>query len=75
VRACARPLALDGRPLVGPVPGVEGLFVAAGHGPWGISTGPASAAHVAALVLGESAPRSASVAAATDAARFGAPPA
>jgi glycine/D-amino acid oxidase-like deaminating enzyme len=75
VRACARPLALDGRPLVGPVPGVEGLFLAAGHGPWGISTGPASAAHVAALVLGESDPRSASVAAATDAARLGAPPA
>jgi glycine/D-amino acid oxidase-like deaminating enzyme len=57
------------------VPGVERLFLAAGHGPWGISTGPASAALVAALVLGESDPRSASVAAATDAARFGAPPA
>jgi glycine/D-amino acid oxidase-like deaminating enzyme len=74
LRACARPLALDGRPLVGPVPGREALFIAAGHGPWGISTGPASAAHVAALVLGDPDIRSAQVAAATSAARFGAPP-
>jgi glycine/D-amino acid oxidase-like deaminating enzyme len=42
VRACARPLSLDGRPLIGRVPGVDGLWVAAGHGPWGISTGPAA---------------------------------
>jgi glycine/D-amino acid oxidase-like deaminating enzyme len=28
---------------VGALPGQEGLWVAAGHGPWGISTGPASA--------------------------------
>jgi glycine/D-amino acid oxidase-like deaminating enzyme len=28
---------------VGEVEGVEGLWVAAGHGPWGISTGPATA--------------------------------
>jgi glycine/D-amino acid oxidase-like deaminating enzyme len=75
LRACARPLALDGRPLVGAVPGVEGLFVAAGHGPWGISTGPASAAHVAALALGEPDPREPAVRAATDAGRLGAPPA
>ena len=75
LRACARPLALDGRPLVGEVPGVDGLFIAAGHGPWGISTGPASARHVAELVLGKPDPRTPVVAAATDAARFGAPPA
>jgi D-hydroxyproline dehydrogenase subunit beta len=74
LRACARPLALDGRPLVGAVPGIDRLFVAAGHGPWGISTGPASAVHVAALVLGEPDPRTSAVADATDAARFGPPP-
>jgi D-hydroxyproline dehydrogenase subunit beta len=74
LRACARPLSLDGRPLVGAVSGIERLFVAAGHGPWGISTGPASAAHVAAIVLGEPDPRTAAVGAATDPARFGAPP-
>ena len=41
-RVCARPLSIDGRPLIGRVPGVDGLWIAAGHGPWGISTGPAS---------------------------------
>jgi glycine/D-amino acid oxidase-like deaminating enzyme len=73
-RACARPVSADGRPLVGAVPGADGLFVAAGHGPWGLSTGPASARHVASLVLGEPDPRSPLVAAGTDAGRFGAPP-
>jgi glycine/D-amino acid oxidase-like deaminating enzyme len=43
VRACARPQSLDGRPLVGQAEGIEGLWIAAGHGPWGISTGPATA--------------------------------
>ena len=46
VRVCARPQSADSRPFIGPVKGVEGLFVCAGHGPWGISTGPASAALV-----------------------------
>jgi len=41
-RACARPQSFDGRPLVGAIPGVGGLFMAAGHGPWGISCGPAT---------------------------------
>ena len=31
-RACARPQSRDGRPLIGPVEGVEGVHVAAGHG-------------------------------------------
>jgi glycine/D-amino acid oxidase-like deaminating enzyme len=52
VRACARPMSADGRPLLGPLPGVEGLFVAAGHGPWGISLGPGSARLVADAVMG-----------------------
>lgn len=51
VRACARPQSFDGRPLLGPVPGVERLYVAAGHGPWGISTAPASARLVADTIL------------------------
>jgi glycine/D-amino acid oxidase-like deaminating enzyme len=75
LRACARPVTPDGRPLAGAVPGVEGLFVAAGHGPWGMSTGPATAAHVAALVVGEPDPRSSAVQEGTRADRFGAPPA
>ena len=34
-RSCARPLSVDGRPLIGRVPGTDGLWIAAGHGPWG----------------------------------------
>lgn len=51
-RRCARPVSLDGRPLIGSVPGIEGLYVCAGHGPWGITTGPASARLVADAILG-----------------------
>jgi glycine oxidase len=50
-RLCARPQSADGRPFIGPVAEVDGLFVCAGHGPWGISTGPASAAMVARAIL------------------------
>jgi glycine/D-amino acid oxidase-like deaminating enzyme len=51
-RACARPQSLDGRPLLGPAGAVDGLWVASGHGPWGISTGPASARLAADALLG-----------------------
>jgi glycine/D-amino acid oxidase-like deaminating enzyme len=51
-RACARPQSVDGRPLVGEFPGQEGLWVAAGHGPWGISTGPATARVAVDALLG-----------------------
>jgi len=50
-RMCARPQSVDGRPFVGPVGGADGLYVCAGHGPWGISTGPATAAIVARAIL------------------------
>ena len=50
-RMCARPQSVDGRPFIGAVGGIGGLFVCAGHGPWGISTGPASAAMAARAVL------------------------
>jgi glycine/D-amino acid oxidase-like deaminating enzyme len=55
LRACARPQSVDGRPLIGRVPGRDNVFIAAGHGPWGISTGPATAALVAHLILGRGA--------------------
>lgn len=55
-RMCARPQSIDGRPFIGAVPGIEGLFVCAGHGPWGISTGPATAAMAARAVLDGTAP-------------------
>jgi glycine/D-amino acid oxidase-like deaminating enzyme len=67
LRACARPVAVDGRPLVGAMPGFKGLFVAAGNGPWGISTGPATGRMIADLVLG----RDAGIPDALDPARFG----
>jgi glycine/D-amino acid oxidase-like deaminating enzyme len=50
-RSCARPASFDGRPLIGAVPHVDRLFVCAGHGAWGISTGPASARLVADAML------------------------
>jgi glycine/D-amino acid oxidase-like deaminating enzyme len=68
-RRCARPQSLDGRPLVGAAPGVDGLWIAAGHGPWGISTGPASGRMLADLIEG----RLAASPPALDPARFGAP--
>jgi D-hydroxyproline dehydrogenase subunit beta len=55
-RMCARPQSVDGRPFIGPVTGTGGLFVCAGHGPWGISTGPASAAMAARAVLDGTSP-------------------
>jgi glycine/D-amino acid oxidase-like deaminating enzyme len=71
VRACARPLSRDGRPLVGRVPGLDGCWIIAGHGPWGISTGPASGRILADLLTGAVA----GPPAALDPARFGSPPA
>jgi glycine/D-amino acid oxidase-like deaminating enzyme len=67
-RACARPQSLDGRPLAGPLAGAKGLFLAAGHGPWGISCGPATARIVVEAMLDGG-----SVPPALDPARFEAP--
>ncbi len=69
VRVCARPASADGRPLIGAVPGADGLFICAGHGPWGISTGPGSARLLAGLVLG----RDPGIPAEFDPSRFGSP--
>ena len=55
-RVCARPQSVDGRPFIGAVPMADGLYVCAGHGPWGISTGPASAAMAARAVLDKTRP-------------------
>ena len=53
-RACARPQSMDGRPLIGRIAEMPGLFICAGHGAWGISTGPASARMVVDDMLGRS---------------------
>jgi glycine/D-amino acid oxidase-like deaminating enzyme len=68
-RSCARPQSADGRPLVGRVPGRRGLYICAGHGPWGISTGPASARLVVDEILG----REPAIPSELDPARFGTP--
>jgi glycine/D-amino acid oxidase-like deaminating enzyme len=52
LRHCARPVSLDGRPLVGRATWSDGLWIAAGHGPWGISTGPGTARLLADAILG-----------------------
>ena len=49
-QACYRPVTDDGIPLIGPVPGAPGVFVATGHGPWGILNAPATGLAMAELV-------------------------
>ena len=50
-RVCARPQSVDGRPFIGALDGMDRVFVTAGHGPWGISTGPGSASLIVAHIL------------------------
>ena len=70
MRACPRPLSADGLPLVGAVAGRDNLYICAGHGPWGISTGPATARLVSDLILG----RAPSIPPELSPERFGEPP-
>ncbi|HWI21328.1 MAG TPA: FAD-dependent oxidoreductase [Baekduia sp.] len=51
-----RPLTPDGLPIVGAVPGQEGLFLATGHGMIGLTLAPSSAALLAPVVLGGDVP-------------------
>lgn len=74
VRHCARPLSRDGRPLIGRAPWAEGLWVIAGHGPWGISTGPGSAELLVSDILGLGSGADPIHAAALRVDRFGVPP-
>jgi D-amino-acid dehydrogenase len=48
-----RPVGPDDRPLLGPVPGVDGLVVATGLGPSGLTMGPYAGALAARIALGE----------------------
>lgn len=50
--ACYRPVTDDGLPLIGPVPGVDGAYVATGHGPWGMLNAPATGLALAELIAG-----------------------
>jgi glycine/D-amino acid oxidase-like deaminating enzyme len=49
-QACYRPVTDDGIPLIGPIPDARGVFVATGHGPWGILNAPATGLAMAELV-------------------------
>ena len=52
-----RPTTPDGLPLIGALPGHEGVYLATGHGMLGVTLAPATAALLAALVLdGRAAP-------------------
>ncbi|KAL6050685.1 Oxidoreductase TDA3 [Balamuthia mandrillaris] len=50
-QACYLPLSPDGLPLLGRIEGVEGAYVAAGHGCWGILNSPATGLAMAELIL------------------------
>lgn len=52
VRVGLRPVTADGLPVIGAVPGVEGVYVATGHGPTGLTLGPYTGRLVARLVRG-----------------------
>jgi glycine/D-amino acid oxidase-like deaminating enzyme len=41
-RTCVRPVSADGLPYIGPLEGVDGLVVVAGHGGTGVTLGPGS---------------------------------
>ena len=51
-QACFRPVMRDGLPLIGPVPGAPGAFVATGHNVWGMLNAPATGELIADLVFG-----------------------
>lgn len=52
VRVGLRPLCADGLPVIGPAPGVEGTFVATGHGSAGLLLEPDTGEVVAEIMLG-----------------------
>ena len=49
-RACLRPYSEDEHPIIGPAPGWENLYIAAGHGPEGILMGPSTGKYLAQLI-------------------------
>src|SRR4051794_18038258 len=50
-QACYRPITRDGLPLIGPVAGVEGAYIATGHSAWGILNAPATGEAMAELII------------------------
>ncbi len=52
-RSCQRPVTPDGLPLHGPVPGVQRLVLACGHGPQGITWGPGAGEAIAESIVAD----------------------
>ena len=52
-QACFRPVTADGLPLIGPVPGIVGAYVATGHSVWGMLNGPSTGEAMAELIVGD----------------------
>jgi glycine/D-amino acid oxidase-like deaminating enzyme len=50
-QACYRPVTAPGLPLIGPVPGAKGAFVATGHSVWGILNAPATGEALAEVIV------------------------
>jgi len=50
-QACYRPVTIDGTPLIGKVPGVDGAYVATGHSVWGMLNAPATGEAMAELIV------------------------
>jgi len=50
-QACFRPVTEDGLPMIAPVKGAEGAYVATGHNVWGILNAPATGEAMAELIL------------------------
>ena len=50
-----RPAAPDGLPVIGPAPGIDGLYLATAHARLGLSLGPATGDLIASMITGESA--------------------
>jgi glycine/D-amino acid oxidase-like deaminating enzyme len=50
-QACYRPVTQDGLPLIGPVRGLDGAYVATGHSVWGILNAPATGEALAELIV------------------------
>ena len=52
IRVGLRPISRDGLPVLGSVPGIDGVLLATGHGPSGLQLGPYSAKLVSDLAMG-----------------------
>jgi D-amino-acid dehydrogenase len=48
----ARPCFADSRPVIGPAPGLSGLWLAYGHGHWGLTLGAATGRLIAEMITG-----------------------